>query len=104
MNNHMVSCILNHASVSKSRNSQITRSPGDHDPSSSDQREVAVKYPQFAPLYESMSFGRVAPEEKLGGFILSFSIFSAHGRPAAGAARNECCAAGEKIWRFRRHF
>lgn len=31
MNNHMVSCILNHASVSKSRNSQITRSPGDHD-------------------------------------------------------------------------
>ena len=41
--------------------------------------EVAVKYPRFAPIYESMSFGRVAPEENFGGFILSFNDFYAWG-------------------------
>ena len=48
MNNHLVSCILNHASISKSQNSQITRSPGDRDPSLSDFRqfELSDRSPQ----------------------------------------------------------
>ena len=40
-----------------------------------DTAEVWVKYYHFDSLYESGSFGRVAPEENFGGFILSFGQF-----------------------------
>ena len=39
------------------------------------------KVPIFALIYESTSFGRVAPEENFGGFILSFPIFTARATP-----------------------
>ena len=34
-----------------------------------DEVTVGVKYYHFDSLYESGSFGRVAPEENFGGFI-----------------------------------
>jgi hypothetical protein len=58
---------------------------------SADRREVGVKYYHFDSLYESGSFGRAAPEENFGGFILSFPILRPEPRlgGAGGSAPRE---------------